>query len=324
MHSLKNWTANNPVAAFFALTYGISWPLFIFAVFLMPGNMAVQGILGTIAAFGPVLAGIIVSNISDNQLQQKQGLKRPATFLLSWLFSTAIMILFAWKVRGAQIQAGLIIFSGVLALLPAYVLSGVFSKKASVQQYLGSLIRPRGNFIWYLVALFTFPVVQLAGYLISRVAGQNPGELVRGGFSINTVIVIGLTFSYGFLYAGGINEESGWRGFAIPHLQEKYSPLVAAIIVWFFWALWHLFFDISSHNSVFSILTNRLFFNFLWAVLFVWVFNRTKGSILAPALFHPAMNTFGEFLPRTDAATLLFVALTLYVIISGRMWNKLY
>jgi membrane protease YdiL (CAAX protease family) len=167
------------------------------------------------------------------------------------------------------------------------------------------------------------PVVQLAGYMISRIAGQHPGELVGGEFSVNTVIVIGFTFCYGFLYAGGINEESGWRGFAIPHLQEKYSPLVAATIVWLFWALWHLFFDISSHNSLFSILTNRVFFNFLWAVLFVWVFNRAKGSILAPALFHPAMNTFGEFLPRTDAATFLFVALTLYVIISGRMGRKI-
>lgn len=323
MHRLKHWMINKPVLAFFVLTYAISWPLFIIAIFLFPGNMAVQGIMGTVAAFGPVLAAIIISRISDTQTQQKQGSKRPAAFLLSWLFSIMIMVLFIWKVRGANIQVGLLVFSGILALLPAYVLSGAFSKKAGIQRYLGSIIKPRGNFVWYAVALLTFPVIQWVGYMVSRIVGQNPGELLRGGFSINTIIIIVLSFCNGFLYNGGINEESGWRGFAIPYLQKRYSPLAAAIIVWFFWVLWHLFHDISSGNSISSILFNRLFFNLLWAVLFVWVFNRTKGSILAPALFHPAMNTFGEFLPRTDAATFLFTALTLYVILSERMWIKL-
>lgn len=322
MTRAKNWIANHPVMAFFLLTYGISWPLFVVTLFLFPGNMAVQGTLGTIAVFGPVLSGITVSSLSDKHPKQKQGVKRLAAFLLAWSCSALILVFFIWQVRGAQIQAGIIIFCGVLALLPAYVLSGPFSKRSGVRQYLTSLIKPKGHFIWYLVALFTFPVVQLTGYAVMRILGQDVGEPVRGGFSLHTMTVIVLTFLYGFLFAGGINEESGWRGFAIPKLQKRYAPLVASVIVWFFWALWHLLYDISTAASVSSILLNRLFFNFLWAILFVWVFNRTKGSILAPALFHPAMNTSGEFLPRTDAATFLFVALTLYAVVADRMWMK--
>jgi hypothetical protein len=42
------------VIAFFVLTYGISWPLFGVCLFLFPGNMVLQGTLGTIAVFGPV------------------------------------------------------------------------------------------------------------------------------------------------------------------------------------------------------------------------------------------------------------------------------
>ena len=320
---MKSWIDKYPVTTFFLLTYGISWPLFIVSLFIFPGNMAVQGTVGTIAVFGPVLAGIIISAVSDSEPQKKQGSKRTLTFLISWMLSLLILVLFIWQVRGAQIQIGIVIFSAILSLLPAYVLSGAFSKRNSVRQYLSSIINPKGHVVWYLIAFFTFPIVQLAGYAFTRIIGQDVGELIRGGFSHNTIIIIVLTFLYGFLFAGGINEESGWRGFAIPKLQQRVSPLAASIFVWFFWALWHLFYDISSGQSVESILFNRLVFNLLWAVLFVWIYNRTKGSILAPAIFHPAMNTFGEILPRTDFATIFFIALTLYVIVSDKMWMKL-
>lgn len=323
MKSIKQCIIIHQVTAFFILTYSISWPLFIITLFILPGNMALQGTLGTIAVFAPVLSGIIISGKTQNNPPKKPESNRPVAFLLAWFFSILILILFIWQVRGAQIQIGMIIFCGILALLPAYILSGAFSKNAGVRDYLETLIKPKGPVIWYLIAIFTFPIIQLAGYCLSIIVGQEVGEIIRGGFSSHTIILILLTFLYGFLFTGGINEESGWRGFAIPKLHKQFSPLIASVIVWFFWALWHLLYDIAGGDSVSSILMNRLVFNFLWAILFVWVFNRTKGSILAPALFHPAMNTFGEFLPRTDAATVLFVVLTVYVVISDKMWVKL-
>lgn len=323
MDGLKNRTMKHPVIAFFVLTYGLSWPLFAVSLFLFPGNMAVRGILGGIATFGPAISGVVVSALSEAGPKQSQGLKRPAVFLFGWLLSGLVMVLFILQVREVPLQVGIIVFSGLLALLPAYVLSCAFSDRAGVRRYLSSLIRPKGHFIWYVVALLTFPVIQLTGYLVTQIMGQEAGELFEGGVDIELILVVVLTYLYGFLFAGGINEESGWRGFAIPHLQATLSPLAASVVVWFFWALWHLLYDMSSGDGVSDILFNRVVFNLLWSVLFVWIFNRTKGSILAPAMFHPAMNTFGDFLPRTHAATGLFTLLTLGVIISDRMWRRL-
>lgn len=322
MHNVKKWMKKHPVIAFFVVTYGASWPLFGITLFMFPGNMLIQGTLGSIATFGPVIAGIVVSRVSDAGPGRKQGFKRPVWFTASWLSSTLVLVLFIWQVRNVQLQAGLVAFSAVLALLPAYVLSCAFSRRTAVRRYLTSLVRPRGHPIWYAVALFTFPVVQVAGYALTRMAGRETGEWVSGGLSERTVVLAVLTFLHGFLFAGGLNEESGWRGFAIPRLQLSFSPLAAACIVWFFWALWHLPYDISSGDGVSSILTNRLGFNLIWSVLFVWIFNRTQGSILAPAVFHPAMNTFGELLPRTHVATLLFVLLAVGVVLSDRMWRR--
>jgi hypothetical protein len=71
------------------------------------------------------------------------------------------------------------------------------------------------------------------------------------------------------------------------------------------------------------IILNRTLYNFIFSVLLAWVFNRTKGSILAPALLHPAMNTFGDHFPVTDASTILLAALAVFAILNDRMWKKL-
>lgn len=323
MSVVRDFAIKHPVVAFFILTYLISWPLFFGSMFIFEGNMVAGGTLGAVAGFGPVFAGMMVTAATANNTVRERSIKRPAAFMVAWLFSWVVMVLYIWRARGATLQAGIVIFAGLLAVLPAYVISGAFSRRALIRRYLSTLIRPKGNPAWYVVALFTFPAIQFLGYIITKFAGSDPGEFIRGGFSFSTINVIVITFLFGFLFTGGINEESGWRGFAIPRLQQKFSPLIAAGIVWFFWALWHLPYDISMGDNMSGILFNRIFFNFLWAILFVWVYNGTGGSILAPALFHSAMNTSSEFFSRTDMATYLFAALAIYAVVSGRMWMRL-
>ena len=184
MQQIKNWMKKYPLTAFFVLTYGISWPLFYITLFLFPGNMMLQGTLGSIATFAPVFAAMMVSASCESAPNLKQGWKRPITFLSAWLLSVLVLVLFLWRVRGAQIQPGIIVFSGMLALLPAYVISSAFSRIAGIRQYLKSLVMPRGYFFWYLVTFFTFPVIQLTGYAIMRIMGYDVGEITRGSFGI--------------------------------------------------------------------------------------------------------------------------------------------
>jgi membrane protease YdiL (CAAX protease family) len=106
-------------------------------------------------------------------------------------------------------------------------------------------------------------------------------------------------------------------------LQARDPVILSIGIVWFFWSLWHIPYDLGQHVDPNWILENRTLNMFIFSVLFSWVYNRTKGSILAPALFHASMNAFGNNLPFTTASMILYAALAVFAIVSERMWKKL-
>lgn len=45
---------------------------------------------------------------------------------------------------------------------------------------------------------------------------------------------------------GALLEEGGWRGFATPQLELRYSPALAALVVGLAWGLWHLPRDVTT------------------------------------------------------------------------------
>ena len=46
--------------------------------------------------------------------------------------------------------------------------------------------------------------------------------------------------NYSTFLGGPINEEPGWRGFALPRLQARFGPFFASAILAPLWAIWHL------------------------------------------------------------------------------------
>ncbi|MDJ0318127.1 CPBP family intramembrane glutamic endopeptidase [Arthrobacter antibioticus] len=87
---------------------------------------------------------------------------------------------------------------------------------------------------WWGVALLGIPALLLAGVMLL------PGTL--SSFTVNDfsgVLLIYPLQLLGIILLGGGLEKTGWRGFAQPKLQEKYSPQVAALLIGVLWAAWH-------------------------------------------------------------------------------------
>lgn len=89
----------------------------------------------------------------------------------------------------------------------------------------------------------------------------------------------------------GLGEEPGWRGFALPELQTKHSPLIASLILAPIWALWHL--PLIGNEFPLPIVLPFILSVFGGTFMLTWLFNETKGSVLLPMLFHATINTVG-------------------------------
>jgi len=124
------------------------------------------------------------------------------------------------------------------------------------------------------------------------------------------------------LIGPGLFEEIGWRGFALPHLQRRYSALVSSLIIGLVWAFWHFpnfFFFTPTMLAVFVPM------GIVMSVIYTWVYNSTGGSLFAVVVLHGATIAPGKLfaggdaggsLPRGVITGLLFV-----VIAVGLVWR---
>lgn len=322
MKWLKEWIKRNQVLSFFILAYAITWPGLYLAYFLYPGNQLVEALAFPIV-FSPAIAAMLIAGIAKPHPRHARSKARWLAFLLTWLFASTIGLLYSWQVQKMDLQAGIIIVRCLFALFPAWVISSVYARNPGIRRQFSTILKPRGLLFWYLVVFLIFPGVQLLDMGITRlVGGEVYFKLAGMGFE-SVAIFLSLEFLHGFLMTGGINEESGWRGFALPRLQARYPVIISAGIVWFFWALWHIPYDIGQGVPLAQMLENRLLWNLVFAILLSWLSNRTNGSILAPALLHPAMNTFGNNLGGGEYSQYLFIGLAIFAIVFDRMWKKL-
>ena len=91
----------------------------------------------------------------------------------------------------------------------------------------------------------------------------------------------------------GLGEETGWRGYALPHLQRGRPAANAALILGILWGCWHLpaFFFRDTYIDMGVIGFPMLLISIVFAsVVFAWLYNSTDGSLLLVILFHIFFN----------------------------------
>jgi len=252
-------------------------------------------------------------------LQQNDSRKK-----LKWVIFTVVWIIatltFIINIRTMDLSIVIIVGAIFLGLLPALVISSGFSNNPDVKMVFRSYIKPKGHFVWYLVAILLMPCSLLLGAIFTILSGQDVSWIsLPVGFEL--VGLIAITFAYTFFYGGGTNEEPGWRGFALPRLQLKFSPLIASIILGLIWGFWHTPIYLPQYGSfiqygIFLLNTIKI------AIILTWLYNRTGGSVLATALLHTVGNITFEFLPSTLASDLIQLGIMIILILTDRMWKK--
>ena len=305
-----------PIVSYFVFAFSFSWILFL-AYLLIPNEISLM--LVVLAIYAPACSALIISKILGKKEDKKNVVGRWIVFLIIWLLAS-ITFMVNYLVKVPTFSITIIIGAIFLGLLPAIVISSGFSQNSDIKKVFQSYMKPTGHFGFYLFAILYMPIILLIGISITLLMGQSVAWIdLPSGFELLGYII--LTISYTFFFGGGTNEEPGWRGFALPKLQAKFSPLIASLILGIIWGLWHAPMYLPQYGSMFQFIIFLL--NTLKiTIMLTWLYNRTKGSVLATALLHSIGNLSFEFIPTTLVAEIIQIIVPIVLIIIDRMWKK--
>jgi len=205
-------------------------------------------------------------------------------FGLSWLYELIFLL-----------RPGLPFIPALIGpIAAAFIMTAVTDGRAGIGVLLRRFVHWRVGIRWYMFVLVGFPLVYLLGAIV--VAGDLPAV------SSNLLVRIARSYPYALVYTlvvgGPLLEEPGWRGFALPRLQEAYGPLRGSLILGLLWVAWHLpmylapaFADVNGGLSLAGIAVFGLG-ALAFGLIMTWVFNHTGGSLILAVLLHTTLNAF--------------------------------
>ncbi len=152
--------------------------------------------------------------------------------------------------------------------------------------------------LWALI-LFGPAVIVVAAIVVAQALGAPAGEWNDPG----QLYLILPVFLYVVVLGGPLGEEFGWRGFALPRLEQRLHPTAAVVVLGLVWGLWHLpLFWIE--GTVQQQMPPAAFLAqvTVTSVIYGWLWNETR-SLPAVIAIHAATNTTVGLLPvLPDAA----------------------
>lgn len=187
---------------------------------------------------------------------------------------------------------GLSYLSNFGPALGALIVVGIAEGSDGIKRLIRSLFQWRVKFIWYLVVFLGPTLTMVTAVTIHYVfTGIGLAQSFPEWFSAFPQHLIMVVSVFIFMMVGIWGEEVGWRGFALPKLQEKYHPLLASLILGAIWAIWHLpLFFIEGSQQAHQGMTFFFLATLGYSILYSWVYNGSKESLFMIWLLHSMNN----------------------------------
>lgn len=213
-------------------------------------------------------------------------------YAVSWSFEIPLALSHQGLIS-AHIPAWLHYFACLGPLSAALILTALTTGRSGLRDLLARLIKWRVDFRYYAFALLIPLGLFAFACILNRIfTGAWPNLPLLGEVDylpyLTPLGALGL-----WLVTFGLGEETGWRGFALPHLQKTRTATLATLILGLLWACWHLpmFFyrDTYIQMGIFGFPMFALSL-LCAAMIFTWLYNSTHGSLWIVILFHAVFN----------------------------------
>ena len=323
---MKNLFKSRPILSFILITFSITFVFWFLPVIIsLPKDIAFALML--IGGCGPLIAGYVIT-VFNSGVRFRIGSKSIFTLII---LGALIVLFFRLLLTNNGLNDGnggiptweeLGNISYVLLAIALFILAFNISNAARndlKENYIKSFLFNKSAIKWYLLAVFLLPVLSLLSYFIGKMSGLEVTEHV---VNLDAAWFVSL-FSTFFFFGG--NEEFGWRGFLQKELQKNTNPLLAALFISFFWSLWHLPLHYNGFYSTGGIVD--LLPRFIWTIpltiVFSWLYNKSRYSILAVVIFHAMLNNNGKAFGASDMVfVVLAILLAIFCVVHDKMWKK--
>ena len=187
------------------------------------------------------------------------------TFVLTWFIAFGLMFN-----GGYQNPYATLIIVGCM-FMPA--IATIFTTLVSKEKFKDVWIKPnfKGNIKYYLIGWLSPVAAILLGTIVyflifpsqfdanmttminvAKSQSANLGQSIPSDAQLKTLLIVQLISSIFIApivnFIPCLGEELGWRGYLLPNLLEKYSPIKATLISGIIWGIWHAPMIAMGHN----------------------------------------------------------------------------
>lgn len=225
----------------------------------------------------------------------------PAFFVLAIGLTWMFMIpdaLGSHSIIPFRLPLPLMVVMGYMPTLAAVIVTGLTAGRQGLAALFRKLLIARVGLGWYLFSIFGLAGVYIGVVFLYNAWGGSPAlPFLSTGLPRLPPGLLALSIVPMFIVIGIVNgEELGWRGFALPALQKKHNALTSSLILGVIWTIFHLplFFTVTGSSQAGSSFISFLLSTMAMTILYTWLYNNTRGSVLVAYLFHAAANTWSQ------------------------------
>ena len=167
------------------------------------------------------------------------------------------------------------------------LVSGLAEGRRGLRELLGRAVLWRVGARWYAMAILVPACGCLLALGLHVLAGNRAPGFVPAGMFVPAFLLALLT--------GATGEELGWRGTALPRLQERWSVLTSSLVLGVVWGLYHVPSFLLSGLPLQDTPLAPFMVSAVGLTIFMsWVYNHTGGSLIMVVLVHFSSNFMGN------------------------------
>jgi membrane protease YdiL (CAAX protease family) len=247
------------------------------------------------------------------------------TYIISWtIWSPVVASAQGWVTWNVPYM--LYYLGSFGPLISAMLITARTDGRVGIRDLLGRIVKWRLEFRYYAFAILVPIGLFMLAYLLNRVITGAWSHLNLLG-KVDYLPYLGPFGVLGlWLLTYGLGEETGWRGYALPHLQKNRSAASATLILALLWATWHFpaFFFRDTYIEMGPLGFPMFAFMMIFSTMvFTWLYNSTHGSVFIVIIFHAVFNWLsvseagGQF-----AASIMSAPMVLWALYVARRYGQ--